>query len=159
MNAPHRNASLVAKSNARLAAAQLLYRLARTHAPLKPEKLAADYADYLEDHKSDPKEAALPQVPPNKAMLRKLLEGIAAHGQALDDVVNAHLDTDWKRERMSPLLLAVLKLGAYELDASRTLATPVLVDEYTALARRFFDEQEVSFVHAALQRIALKLRG
>lgn len=153
-----KNTSLQAKSSARLAAAQLLYRVAVTGEAFNAAKLARDYQHYLDENKHAPAEAKLPAIAPNAAYLRKLLEGVGAHAEALEALVDAHLSEKWKRERMSPLLVAILKLGLFELDAHRNLPTGVLVDEYTALAARFVDEEEVSFVHAVMAKAAREMR-
>lgn len=153
------NSSLTAKSNARMAAVQLLYRAAMNNEPLQPEKLLALYASYIDENKAFAKEAALPHVPANKAYLRKLLEGVTQSYDALNTLINERLGDEWKRERMGHLLLSILTLGAYELDAYRNLSTAVLLNEYTALAQQFCDANEIGFVHGILAKIAQDLRS
>ncbi len=158
MEKPRRNASLAAKTSARTAAVQLLYRVMITGETLRPSVLEQDYAQYIEDHQAHRREAALPHVPPNRAYLRKLLDGVAEHGKLLDELIDARLDEGWKRERMSPLLLSILTFGVYELDAHRNIPAHVLLDEYTTLTQRFCDAHEVGFVHALLAKVAKDFR-
>ncbi len=152
---PKKNPSLIAKSNARQAAVQLIYRLKVTGENLDAAKLAKSYEAYLHGGR----EAHAPSIAPHKPTLQKLLEGVQAHGETLDGMIDNVLNEKWSRARMSPLLVAILELGFYELDASRNVAVAVLVDEYTRLAQAFCDEEEVSFVHAAMQKMARHLRG
>lgn len=152
------NRSLLAKSAARLVAVQLLYQKALSGETLTPEKLIARYSAYVEENSNAPKEAGLPPIAPDRKILLKLLSGVDAHDAALTGVVAEHLREGWKLERMSPLLIAILKLAAYELDAERKLATGVIVNEYVTLANRFIGEDEANFVQAALHAMAKKMR-
>ncbi len=131
------NLSLQKKSAARLAAVQCLYQQAMSGRPPKAE-------DYLSG-RSWGKDTA-----PDAALLRKLLEGMAEHDAALNEQVEQLLTNDWKKERMSPLLLAVLKSALFELRFLQKLPAPVVINEYVTLAARFFDERETAFVNAAL---------
>ncbi|MBV8939236.1 MAG: hypothetical protein JO089_05295 [Alphaproteobacteria bacterium] len=146
--APRR--SLREKSAARLAAVQLLYKIALTGEALRPEKLLAEYRAFVTD---DP-----PAVKPNGAHLKKLLEGIAAHGEALAPLVDTSLTAQWRKERVSPLLLSLLTLGLFELAHLRSLSTAVIINEYATLTGRFFGEKETGFINAALNAAAKKLR-
>lgn len=150
------NRSLQEKSSARLAAAQLLYKAEMSGEKVKPEKLASEYEHYAAEE--NPKEAALPQVPASQKYLVALLSGVAEHQEALEPWLDQTLDRDWKKERMSPLLLAILRLGIFELAHHRNLSSGVIASEYTALAGRFFSEAETGFVNAALTRLASSIR-
>lgn len=146
------NRSLQEKSASRLAAAQLLYQVALTDAAINAEKLMHGYSEQLaEEGKS--------AIRPNMAYLRKLLSGVAEHGEALEPWVDKMLVADWKKERMSPLLLAILRLGVFELAHFPELPAPVIISEYTGLSERFFGEAETGFVGAALAALARELRG
>lgn len=150
------NRSLQEKSSARLAAAQLLYKAEMSGEKVKPEKLLREYGAYAqEDNK---KEAAMPQVAASEKYLLTLLTGIAQHTDALEPWLDKLLDRDWKKERMSPLLLAILRLGIFELAHHRNLKPAVIISEYTGLAGRFFADAETGFINAALTRVAGELR-
>lgn len=139
------NKSLREKSAARLAAAQILYSAALRHEPVDVKCIMEDYGDYMG------------KVRPNMALLHKLLEGVATHGTRLESWLDKTLTGTWKKERMSPLMLAILRLAIFELADSQT-AAPVIVSEYVTLASQFFNEQETGFVNAALNSIAVELR-
>ena len=146
------NRSLQEKSAARLAAVQLLYKTALTGGKLAPARLMAEYQEYLAEEEKPP-------VKPNATLLSKLLEGMEAHGEAIEPWVEQCITGAWKKERMSPLLLAILRLGIFELAHFRETKTPVIVNEYATLTGRFFGAAETGFVNAALNAVAVELRG
>lgn len=156
MSASHR--SLQEKSSARLAAAQMLYQAALTGGRAEPERMLADYRAYLEDNRASPAEATLPAVPPNFAYLRRLLEGVVAHAETLESWVERLLTADWRKERMSPLLLSILRLGVFELLHFRELKPAIIINEYVTLTGRFFGQGETDFVNAALNSAAAQIR-
>ncbi len=153
-----KNASLTAKSNARLAAVQLLYRDAMTGGKLSAAKLMAEYAAMRNEGGDAKKEAFLPSVAPENALLGKLLEGVKEHRAALEATLAKFIREDWKPERMGALMVNLLLTATFELDSNRTRATNVLVDEYTTLANRLLGEDESTYVHAALHQLAKHLR-
>ena len=150
-----RNRSIAAKSSARLAAAQALYRLEMTQDTPDLDKLVADT---IETAPLDDDEETAFETPDAK-FLRKLLGGVIPERRALKQQVAQHLSTDWKIERMSPLLVAILILAAYELQQHTQLSIPVIVDEYVTLAGGFFGEREQGFVQGILHTLAGEIRG
>jgi N utilization substance protein B len=66
------------------------------------------------------------------------------------------LSEQWKRERMSPVLVAILQCGIFEMFFAREISPKIVIDEYARLTRHFFEEPEVHFVHAALSKLARK---
>lgn len=153
------NRSLQEKSSARMAAAQLLYRVAVTGDMLNPDKLIKDYQHYISDSADDKKAAKVPLVAPSPAFLRKLLEGIARHGEQLEPWVDKCLTNDWKKSRISPLLLAILRLAIFELAHFENAKRAVIINEYVTLTAHFFDDAETAFVNAALNSVANELKG
>lgn len=147
MTHPPKNRSLQAKSNARLVAVQLLYRGQLLEEPVRADILLKRV-----------KTIDIKGEKPHRPTLTMLLEGIAEHGQALDRVIEKHFSDEWKKERMNPLALIILRLGALELDTNRSLAEQVIIDEYTTLAAQFLAEEEIGFVHGLLGNLAQEMR-
>ena len=154
-----KNASLAAKTSARLAAVQLLYRDALTGGKTPPEVLVTEYRAWLSEGESARKEAHFPSTAPEPALLKNLLTGVKEHREALVATLQRFIRDDWTPERMGPLMMHLLLTATYELDAKRNRATPVLVDEYATLANRLLGEEESAYVHAALHRLADFLRA
>lgn len=141
------NRSLQAKSAARLAAAQLLYTSAMSGKAADATRLMAEYDAMAEGG-----------VAPNKTLLRALLEGVITHAEALEPWVEKALTGEWKKARMSPLLLAILRLGVFELTHFHETKAPIIINEYVTLTGRFFESGETGFVNAALNALAKEIR-
>lgn len=144
------NRSLREKSAARMAAAQLLYKMSMRGEKLSADALLAEYDTYGEE---------IADLPPNRAFLKKLLAGVAEHGESLEPWVNKALTGEWKKDRMSPLLLAILRLALFELAHFPNVGAPIIVNEYVTLTGRFFSDAEAGFVNASLNRLAGELRS
>ncbi len=138
------NKSMMAKSNARLAAAQLLYRVHMTGETWTPEKLSNDYANYFEEPLT---------TPPHRPTLLNLLQGIQEHAALLDTKTDILTTEEWKKDRSSPLLVIILQLGTYELLHKPDRPKAIIIKEYTGLTRRFFEEKEAAFIQAALNKV------
>lgn len=145
------NRSLQQKSAARLAAVQLLYKHSMSGGNFAPDKLVADYAVYLAEEEKEP-------VAPNAALLEKLLKGWQQHDAALEPVIEKHLLGDWKKDRTSPLLLAILRVATLELAEFREVSERVIISEYAHITRGFFSERETGFVLSTLNAISAALR-
>ncbi len=145
------NLSLRRKSASRLALVQCLYRARVTDETFSPEAALADIQHVVKEGQEGDTEL-FDGAEPDFAFLKKLLCGIAPELPALASQLKEHLAADWKLERMSPLLVAILKAGLYELKTQPKPA--VIIDEYTRIARGFFDEDEVNFVHGILHKLA-----
>lgn len=143
------NKSLLAKSNARLAASQLLYSVTITQETWEPSILADRYKDYFDKPLT---------IPPHRPLLVALLEGVKTHGDDLEPQLDNILDHNWNKNRMSPLLLAILRLGLFELSHYPERDQTIIISEYVSVTDRFFDEAETKFVNAALEKLAKKVR-
>ena len=60
---------------------------------------------------------------------------------------------------MEALLRAVLRAGAYELEARTDVPARVVVSEYVDVAGAFMDRDETGMVNAVLQDLARQMRG
>ena len=155
MNMLPRNKSLLAKSAARLAAVQLLYRCNVLREAVSVDPLLEEYEAYSRE---DSGKKGLAGAKPHMPTLKSLLNGVEEHQAALDGLIGEILNETWKRERMNPLALIILQLAFYELDAHRQLSEHVIIDEYTTLAQRFLNEEDIGFIHASLKKMGEKLR-
>lgn len=148
------NLSLQRKSAARLAAAQSLYTAAVTEERQTPAVAVAALKKQLANNRQEQKLLFAQSVEPNYALVEQLLSGVATFGDDIDTQIEGVLSGSWKRERMSPLLLAILQCAVFELFYGKEIKPKIVVDEYTRLARHFFEDAEVDFVHAALSKLA-----
>lgn len=150
------NASLQKKTAARMVAAQYLYQQSITGEVQNIGRhiaaLKVQLGGNLDEQKLQIGMAAEPHYP----LLEALVSGISDREEEVNGTLDDALSKGWKRDRMSPLLVALLQCGVYEMAYYKDIKPRIVVDEYTKLSRCFFDEKEVSFVHALLANLAKK---
>jgi N utilization substance protein B len=153
--APVKNhASLQKKSAARMAAVQALYTLAVNGEQLSPAQQVIILRKQLAGNKEEQKLRVGTANEPNYKLMESILDGIEKRGAEIDARLASTLSAEWKQERMSPLLLAILQCGIFEMFFDKEIKPKIVIDEYTRLTRHFFADAEVSFVHAALSKLA-----
>lgn len=148
------NPSLQKKSAARMAAVQCLYTGAMTGEQKNAAQQVAQLKRKLENNKNEQKLLVGSPIEPNYKLLETLLAGVAENGEEINTRLDGALSGSWKRERMSPLIIAILQCGIYEMFFAREIAPKIIIDEYTRLTRHFCDEMEVNFVHGALSTLS-----
>lgn len=71
----------------------------------------------------------------------------------IDAAIEKHL-TGWKKERISPVSMAILRLAAYEMLYVTDIPAKVSINEAIELAKKFDDEKSYSFVNGVLNALA-----
>lgn len=77
----------------------------------------------------------------------------AAH---IDEKMEKHLK-GWKKERISPVSMAVLRLGFYEMLFMPDIPAKVTINEAIEISKKFDDERSYSFVNGVLNAFADEL--
>jgi len=153
------NPSLQKKTAARMAAAQCLYTLAMNGEKLSPAQQVVILKKQLANNKGEQKLQVGVPLEPNYKLLETLLEGIEQRRTDIDIRLDSALSAEWKRERMSPLLIAILQCAIFEMFFGTEISAKIIIDEYTRLTRSFFADGEVSFVHGTLSALSKKYHG
>lgn len=143
-------ASLQKKSSARFAAVQCLYRQAMTDGKQDAEKLVQDYkTEYAEGMDDE----LAPATTPDWNLFAKIVYGVTEQKTDIEALIEPLLRTDWKKERMGPLMLAFLHAAAFELKYLKQKPA-VIASEYVTLAGEFFGESEQGFINAFIEKLA-----
>lgn len=71
----------------------------------------------------------------------------------IEDKMEKHLQ-GWKKERISPVSMAILRLGCYEILFVEDIPARVTINEAVELAKKFGDEKAYSFVNGVLHAVA-----
>lgn len=79
--------------------------------------------------------------------------GVYAHCEELEAVVAKNL-VGWKKERVSLVSMAILRLGAYEILYRDDIPEKVSINECIELSKKFDDEKTYIFVNGVLNAIA-----
>ena len=73
--------------------------------------------------------------------------------EEIDTAIEKHL-TGWKKTRISPVSMAILRLAAYEMFYLEDVPAKVSINEAVELAKKFDDEKSYSFVNGVLNALA-----
>jgi transcription antitermination protein NusB len=140
------------RSVARLAAVQALYQIDLSGA--NPETVVAEFLKHRlgRDIDGDNYGEADP------AMFADLVAGTMARQADLDRAISGVLNPDWPLARLETVLRAVLRAGAYELQARGDVPARVVINEYIDIAHAFFAGKEPGMVNGVLDRLAQVLR-
>ncbi len=84
--------------------------------------------------------------------VRDVLEGVAAHREEIDDAI-VEASHGWKKERISHVSMAVLRLAAYEMFYREDVPLRVSLNEAIELSKTYDDEKAYSFVNGVLNTL------
>ena len=74
----------------------------------------------------------------------------------IDAAIEKHL-TGWKKNRISAVSMAVLRLAAYEMLYISDIPAKVSINEAVELAKKFDEEKSYSFVNGVLNALATQI--
>jgi N utilization substance protein B len=132
----------------RLAAVQILYALDSKDELANPELdiegLIRDSSKY--HHKEQSSETI------NTKFLKRLITLVLQNLQEIDSKILLNLKENNDGTKINLLLKAILRNGICEILYFKT-PVKVSIDEYVKLTKKFFDEEEIGFVNALLDKV------
>ena len=126
------------RTKAREIAFQLLFQYEAQKLPAK--EVLSLYFDELA-------EKAIDNV--SREYITTILNGVEANLSYLDDKIEPNL-RDWKKDRISRVALASLRLAIFEIDFMDDVPYGVAVDEAVSIAKRYEGEECANFVNGIL---------
>jgi N utilization substance protein B len=85
--------------------------------------------------------------------VKNVFLGSAANAEAIDNEIERH-SKGWKKERISPVSMAILRLGCYEIMFMSDIPSRVTINEAIELSKKFDDEKSYAFVNGVLNAVA-----
>jgi len=79
--------------------------------------------------------------------------GVYKNAEALEAAISKNL-VGWKKERVSLVSMAILRLGAYEILFRDDIPEKVSINECIELSKKYDDEKTYIFVNGVLNAIA-----
>jgi N utilization substance protein B len=95
---------------------------------------------------------------PDSSLLNQIVRGVAAGSVDLDAAISTALTGDWTTERLESVLRAILRAGAWELQARPQTPARVCISEWVDVTHAFYSGPEPGLVNAVLDRLAQSLR-
>lgn len=148
------NPSLQKKTAARMTAVQCIYQKTLTGDNDTPASQVEALKAQLKDNRNEQKLLVGQAIEPNYKLLETLLDGVMREEREINTRLDGSLSHEWKRDRISKLLVAILQCAIFEMFFAKDISAKIIIDEYTRLTRSFFSDKEVNFVHAALSKLA-----
>jgi N utilization substance protein B len=90
--------------------------------------------------------------PPVPEYAVTLVEGVVEHRERIDELLATYAE-QWTLDRMPPVDLAALRIGAYELLWCDDVPDPVAVSEAVALVADLSTDESAGFVNGLLARL------
>ncbi|MEM7568653.1 MAG: transcription antitermination factor NusB [Pseudomonadota bacterium] len=140
------------RAAARLAAVQALFQLARSDD--KPETVITQFRDFRFGTEFD----GIPFPQADDVFFSDIVKAVYADAPRYDAAIAERLASNWRLERIDPLVLQILRAGAYELMDRADIPKPVVITQYVDVAHAFYDGQEPKFVNGLLDRLGNDLR-
>ena len=143
---------VIARRAARYAAVQALYQVEVTE--VEVDSVLQEFLQHRLDDEID----GLRIAEMDRQLIERLVRGVRAEVEDLDNMLAAALAEGWHVERLEALLRVIMRVGIYELDHRRDLPARATISEYLDLAHGFFTEREPAMVNGVLDSIARSLR-
>lgn len=141
------------RAAARLAATQALFQVARTED--KPATVVRQFSEFRFGTEFD----GVPFPQADEVFFSDIVTAVAANTARFDAEISSRLASNWRLERIDPLVLQILRAGAYELMDRPDVPTAVIITQYVDVAHAFYEGQEPKFVNGLLDRLAKDVRG
>ncbi|MGH7855969.1 MAG: transcription antitermination factor NusB [Candidatus Binatia bacterium] len=94
------------------------------------------------------------EAPPDARQFAvELVRGVVEQRERIDHLINDAVE-NWNLARLSRVDLNILRIGAYELLATREIPTSVVLDEAIEIARRYGSDDSSQFVNGVLDSVA-----
>lgn len=135
------------RSSARLAAVQALYQMDVAQTDLND--VLAEFISYRLGQEMEGAHMNRADI----TFFTDLLTGIVREQRALDPVIDTHLASSWRLNRIDSTLRAILRAGTFELVKRDDVPPAVVISEYVDVAHAFFEKDEPKVVNAVLQNV------
>lgn len=92
-------------------------------------------------------------------LFTKIMKEYVDKKESIDETIAASLTGEMTLDRLEMILKCILRAGIAEFYANPKLDAPIIINEYTDIARSFFDGPEVKMVNAILDRFGKVIKG
>lgn len=85
--------------------------------------------------------------------VKNVFFGSYENASKLDEAMEKHFK-GWKKDRISPISMAILRLGCYEIMFLSDIPSRVSINEAIELSKKYDDEKSYAFVNGVLNAVA-----
>lgn len=81
--------------------------------------------------------------------------GSYENSDKIEEIMEKHFK-GWKKERVSPVSMSILRLGCYEIMFMADIPSKVTINEAIELSKKYDDEKSYAFINGVLNSVALE---
>lgn len=138
-------------------ALKMLFALQLSKDQQETNQLLVNFWDnfrFADDDLGEPLAAAdVPLATSSRLFAESLVNGVVEFRSVLDKKIS-EIAKNWSLERMTPVDLSILRIGAYELLYHPEIPDSVVIDEAIEIAKRYGTKDSPSFINGLLDKIA-----
>ena len=148
-------------TNARLMAVQAVY--AHTQSGESWDKVISRFllgevgGEVISEKEGNEKYIRLPEA--DQGLFAHLTQYVRDNEKQLNEMVEGAFSEKIQRDKVDLTLRAILMVGVAEFFVNAQLDSPVIINEYTDIARSFYAGPQVKIVNAILDKMAKVLRN
>ena len=138
-------------------ALKMLFALQLSKDPEETNQLLVNFLEnfrFADDDLGEPLAAAdVPLATSSRLFAESLVNGVVEFRSVIDKKIS-EIAKNWSLERMTPVDLSILRIGAYELLYRPEIPNSVVIDEAIEIAKRYGTKDSPSFINGLLDKIA-----
>ena len=82
-----------------------------------------------------------------------IVSGTIQNIDAIDALIDSHLSSNWTRDRINKVALAILRTSIYEMKFQEGSNPKIVIDEAINIAKEYGAEDSFKFINAVLDKI------
>ena len=105
------------------------------------------------------KEKVITLEPADKELFSSLVQYVRDNEKQLNEMVEGAFSEKIQRDKVDLTLRAILTVGVAEFFVNENLDAPIIINEYTDIARAFYAGPQIKIVNAILDKLAKVLKN
>ena len=89
----------------------------------------------------------------NKKLFEQILDIVSRETLIINEKIKSNLAQNWSMERIGAVIRAILSAAIAESMLEEPTDKKIIISEYVRIASGFYDDKEVKFVNAILDKI------
>lgn len=82
-----------------------------------------------------------------------IIAGTIDHIDEIDQLIETHLASNWSKDRINKVALAILRTSVYELKYQNDSQPGIIIDEAVNIAKDYGADDSYKFINAVLDKI------
>ncbi len=82
-----------------------------------------------------------------------IIAGTIDHIDEVDSLIESHLASNWSKDRLNKVALAILRTSVYEMKFQNGAQSKIIIDEAVNIAKDYGTDDSYKFINAVLDKI------